>query len=81
MAIFEIYKSDRSTAWYYRLKATGSQENILESEGYATRNAAMEGIESAKRNARFDQNFEVKETLFTSGGQWRNCWDQQKVCL
>ena len=64
MANFEIYRIDKSTAFYYRLKSGSNQEIILESEGYATKYAAIEAIESAKIAVRFDRNFESKESIY-----------------
>ena len=64
MAHFEIFKSDKSTAYYYRLRASNNQEIILESEGYATKLAAMQAIDSAKSTSRFDQYYELKEGIF-----------------
>jgi len=66
MATFQIIKSDKSTAWYYELKSTSTGETILNSEGYATRSAAVEGIESVKRNAGSDRNYEMKQSVFFS---------------
>lgn len=64
MANFQIFKSDKSTAYYYRLRATGNQEIILESEGYATKYAALQGIDTARGNAKFDQSYELKEGIY-----------------
>jgi len=64
MAHFEIFKSDKSTAYYYRLRASNNQEIILESEGYATKFAAMQAIDSAKSTSRFEQYYELKEGIF-----------------
>lgn len=64
MANFQVFKSDKSTAYYYRLRATDNQDIIMESEGYATKYAAMQGIDSAKINARFDQYYESKESVY-----------------
>ena len=66
MAHFQIFKSDKSTAYYYRLRSTNNQEIILESEGYATKFAAMQAIDSAKSTSRFDQYYELKEGIFYS---------------
>ena len=64
MTNFQLYKSDKSTAYYYRLTSAASQEIIMESEGYATKYAAIQAIQSAKIAVRYDQNFESKESIY-----------------
>lgn len=49
MGKFEIFKG-RNGQYYFRLKA-GNGEIIAQSEGYATKSAARNGIESVKKNA------------------------------
>ena len=44
----------------FNLKATNGQV-ILSSEGYTTRTACLNGIESVKKNAVKESNFEIKE--------------------
>ena len=46
---FELYQA-ASEQWYFRLKAPNG-EIILSSEGYASKQGAMKGIESVKKNA------------------------------
>lgn len=46
---FEIY-TDKSSEWRFRLKAPNG-EVIASSEGYTTKAACKNGIESVKKNA------------------------------
>ena len=61
---FELYK-DKAGEFRFRLKAANGQ-NILASEGYKQKASAMNGIDSIKKNASSDENYERKETK--SGG-------------
>lgn len=63
MATFELY-SDKAGQFRFRLKADNGQI-ILASEGYTTKSAAQNGIESVKTNAPTDSRYERKQT--TSG--------------
>lgn len=63
-AKFEIYQ-DKAAEFRFRLKA-GNGENILASEGYSSKAACQNGIESVKKNAADDDRYEKKETA--SGG-------------
>ena len=45
----------------FNLKATNGQV-ILTSQGYSTKAACLNGIESVKKNAAIDERFEVKVT-------------------
>lgn len=74
MAKFEIYK-DKASEFRFRLKA-GNGQIILTSEGYTTKTACENGVESVKTNSRIEKRFEVKEvssgikfTLKASNGQ------------
>lgn len=58
--MFEIYKSEKSGEFYFRLKA-GNGETILGSEGYTTKAACKNGVESVKKNAGDDKRYETKE--------------------
>jgi len=58
--MFEVYKSKKNDEFYFRLKAANGQK-ILGSEGYTTKAACMNGIDSVKKNSRKKDNFEVKE--------------------
>ncbi|MEM6343471.1 MAG: YegP family protein [Bacteroidota bacterium] len=58
--MFEIFQSEKSGEFYFRLKAKNGQK-ILGSEGYTTKSACMNGVESVKKNAGEDGRYERKE--------------------
>ncbi len=58
MAKYELYKSENGE-FRFRLKATNGQ-NILSSEGYTTKAAAMDGIASVGKNANRKGAFATK---------------------
>lgn len=60
MGKFEIYQSEKNQEYYFRLKA-GNGENILASEGYTSKAACENGVESVKKNAGDEKRFELKE--------------------
>lgn len=57
---FEVY-ADKGGDYRFRLKA-GNGEIILSSEGYSSKSACMNGVESVKKNAPDDGRYEKKET-------------------
>jgi len=57
---FEIY-TDKAGEFRFRLKASNGQ-TILASEGYKTKSGCNNGIESVKKNASNDSNYERKVT-------------------
>lgn len=57
---FELYK-DKRGEFRFRLKA-GNGEIILASEGYKTKSAATNGIESVSKNAADEARFEKKKS-------------------
>lgn len=57
---FEVY-ADKGGDYRFRLKA-GNGEIILSSEGYSSKAACMNGVESVKKNAPNDDRFEKKQT-------------------
>ena len=57
---FEIFKSEKSDKFYFRLKAKNGQI-ILSSQGYASKASAKNGAESVMKNAEDDSRFERKE--------------------
>jgi uncharacterized protein YegP (UPF0339 family) len=57
---FELY-TDKSGEFRFRLLA-GNGQNILASEGYKTKSACENGIDSVKANAPLDERYERKET-------------------
>jgi hypothetical protein len=64
--MFELYQSEKSGEFYFRLKAKNGQI-ILSSEGYSSKSACSNGIESVKKNAADDARYERKES---EGGSW-----------
>lgn len=57
---FEIY-NDKAGEFRFRLKASNGQ-TILASEGYKAKSGCTNGIESVKKNASNDSNYERKST-------------------
>ena len=64
-AKFEVYQ-DKAGEFRFRLKA-GNGEIIMTGEGYSSKAACMNGIESVKKNAPDDSRFEKKES---AGGKF-----------
>ena len=58
---FELYQ-DRSGAFRFRLRARNGAV-IAVSEGYRSKNACLDGIESVKNNVIFEENQENNEIL------------------
>ncbi len=54
---FELYR-DRSGAYRYRMKA-GNGQVVLTGEGYNSRAACMDGIESVRKNSQKETAFEL----------------------
>jgi uncharacterized protein YegP (UPF0339 family) len=50
MAKFEVYQSGKNNEFRFRLKA-GNGQTILSSEGYTSKAACLNGIESVKKNS------------------------------
>ena len=57
---FEVYK-DKAGEFRFRLKASNGQ-TILSSEGYKSKSACMNGIESVKNNCLMEDCFEKTTT-------------------
>lgn len=57
---FECYK-DKAGEFRFRLKASNGQ-NLLASEGYASKSSCTNGIESVRKNAAMPARFETKQT-------------------
>ncbi|MEL6719622.1 MAG: YegP family protein [Bacteroidota bacterium] len=57
-AKFEVYK-DKAGEFRFRLKAKNG-ENILQSEGYASKQSCQKAIESVKKNGVDENRFEKK---------------------
>lgn len=64
-AKFEVYQ-DKAGEYRFRLKA-GNGEIIMTGEGYSSKAACMNGIESVKKNAPDDDRYEKKES---AGGKF-----------
>jgi uncharacterized protein YegP (UPF0339 family) len=64
--VFEVYK-DQKGEYRFRLKAPNGQI-ILQSEGYTSKAASMNGVESVKENAPKAERF---ETSIDKGGKHR----------
>jgi uncharacterized protein len=56
---FQLFKSNANSQFYFRLLASNG-ENILGSEGYTTKAACENGINSVKANAPYDSRYERK---------------------
>lgn len=57
---FELFRSEKNEKYYFRLKAKNGQ-NILSSQGYASKAGCKSGIESVKKNASNEDCYERKE--------------------
>ena len=58
--MFELYKSEKSGDFYFRLKANNG-EIVLSSQGYKDKAGCQKGIESVKTNAPDDARYEIKD--------------------
>jgi len=58
--MFEVYKSEKSEKYYFRLKAKNGQI-ILASQGYADKAGCLNGVESVKKNCDDDNCYDIKE--------------------
>ncbi len=58
--MFELFQSEATSKYHFRLKA-GNGEIILQSQAYKDKSGALNGIESIKKNATTEDNFEIKE--------------------
>ena len=61
MAKFEVYQSGKKNEFRFRLKADNGQ-TILSSEGYSSKAACMNGIESVRKNAADPKRFTKSTT-------------------
>ena len=59
MSVFEVYQ-DKSGKWRFRLKATNGQV-IANGQGYASKRACLNGIESIRKNAPIAEIVDVEE--------------------
>ena len=60
MGKFEIY-TDAAWEYRFRLKAWNGQ-NILASQGYSSKSACENGIESVRENCKIEERFEISES-------------------
>ena len=60
---FEIFQSEKSQEYYFRLKAENGQI-ILQSEGYTTKANCKNGVASVKKNAPHAHAYTTTETHF-----------------
>lgn len=60
---FEIFQSEKSKEFYFRLKAENGQI-ILQSEGYTTKANCKNGVASVKKNAPHDHAYVTTDTHF-----------------
>ncbi|MFV0238040.1 MAG: YegP family protein [Flavobacteriales bacterium] len=58
--MFELFQSEKSGEFYFRLKAKNGQI-ILSSQGYTTKAACQNGIDSVKTNSQNKDRFDKKE--------------------
>ena len=58
--MFELFQSEKTEKFHFRLKA-GNGEQILQSQAYKSKAAAMNGIQSVATNGVNEDAFEVKE--------------------
>ena len=58
--MFEIFKSDKSGDFRFRLKARNGQI-ILTSQGYRNKKDCLNGVESVRKNSQIDNYFEKKK--------------------
>jgi uncharacterized protein YegP (UPF0339 family) len=61
MAKFEVYQSGKKQEFRFRLKAKNGQI-ILSSEGYASKAACLNGIESVRKNSADPKRFSTAKT-------------------
>ncbi len=58
---FEVYKSEKTDDYYFRLKAANGQV-VMTSQGYSDKTGAKNGVESVKKNSGSKSNFESLES-------------------
>lgn len=63
---FQLFKSKKNSQYYWRLRAKNN-EIILQSEGYKTKQSAENGIESVRKNAPIDEQY---NRLNATNGQY-----------
>lgn len=58
---YTLFKSDKSSEYYFNLKA-GNHEIILQSEGYTAKGGAENGIASVQKNGSDEARYERKQS-------------------
>jgi len=58
---FELFKSEKSGEFYFRLKASNG-EIILQSEGYKAKAGCENGIKSVRENSAVEERFDKRES-------------------
>ena len=48
---FEVFKSDKNSEWYWRLRAGNNQVIAVGGEGYKDKDDCLHGIDLVKRDA------------------------------
>ena len=56
---FNVFKSSKNQEWYWTLIAR-NHEPILQSEGYKSKQGALDGITSVRENAPLDERYQRK---------------------
>lgn len=64
--MFELFQSETTSKYHFRMKA-GNGEVILQSQAYKDKSGAQNGIESVKKNATTEDNFEIREAANGKG--------------
>lgn len=85
--MFEVYQSDSSGKFHFRLKA-GNGEIIFTGQGYAAKADCLNGIESVRKNSATENAFECLEakdgrhyfTLKATNGQVIGQSQMYKAC-
>lgn len=60
MQKFEYWQSVKDKKWYFHLRAANNQV-ICSSQGYTTKKACLNGIESVQKNANSAKLFEIEK--------------------
>lgn len=77
MAKFYFGQSAKNSQWYFRLKDNNNEIILSSSEGYVTRQACLNGVDSVKRHSPYDQYYKTfiggdskyYFTLYASNGE------------
>ncbi|BES73887.1 YegP family protein (plasmid) [Marinobacter nanhaiticus D15-8W] len=61
-AKYEIFRSDRNSQYYFRLKASNG-EPILQSEGYQSKAGAENGVQSVRQHSPSDHYYDRRTSV------------------